>query len=114
MSRTTQFVGLTGRAEGYVASRTLLASTRIAEGRTTEGTCGEPISLREWQSNGVIFPKEAIIREVVQAMPWSCGAMIFTCLEVEYPNGEKVQFHHWVPDPEVIGQFDRASGTYWV
>lgn len=110
MARTTQFVGLNRRAEKFIGDRTLLPSVR-----TVEGTCGEKIKLREWLSNGNIFPKNTVIREVVQALPWSCGAMIFTCLEVEYQNGEKVQFHHWVPCPLADEkQYDKESGTYWV
>lgn len=108
--RTTQYIGLTKRAEKFVLARTPLASWR-----TFEGTCGEKIQLKEWLSNGEVFPSSAIIREVIQAMPWSCGAMIFTCLEVQYQNGEQVQFNHWVPCPMVKEkQYDKESGTYWV
>ena len=114
MARTTQYVGLTRRAECFVAGRQPLPCVR-----TVEGTCGEPVRLREWEANGeaatVKLTDVLIIREVVQAMPWSCGAMIFSCLEVEYNNGERVQFHQWTPDPEVAGQqFHKENGTYWV
>ena len=110
MARATQYVGLTQRAERFVASKTLLPSTR-----TVEGTCGEEIKLREWQAVGEVFPKDAVIREVAQALPWSSGAMIFTCLEVEYSGGKKVQFLQWIADPLAKDQqFDRDIGTYWV
>jgi hypothetical protein len=106
MARLTQYIGLTKRAMMFVAGLQLLSTER-----TVHGTCGEIITLKEWLGEPA-FSAGSLIREVVQATPWSSGVMMFTCLEVEYPNGERKQFAQWITFPDV--EFDKEAGTFWV
>ena len=73
MSRSTQYIGLTKKAE-EMAERW----ERIEDSTNwTGGMFGEEVDLGEWRTED-----GCLIREIVQASPWSSGPMIFTCLAV--------------------------------
>jgi hypothetical protein len=109
--RTTQYIGLTQRAEEFVAGL-----EQLDPDTETEGMFGEVLRLRKWLSPDSIFPSSLNVREVVQEQMMSGGVMIFTCLEVEYNNGRTAQFCEWVHDPTVrhCGEFDKGEGVLWV
>jgi hypothetical protein len=111
MARITQFVGLTQRAKRFVVCLIDLPSERTVEGITA----GEFFKLRDWQETerNVVFPTGTMIREVVQEIPWASGAVILTCLEVEFGNGQKKLFHQWIACPFTT-EFDQSNGTYWI
>ena len=90
--RMTQFAGLTDKAEAY------LAKNCEKEPDTKCPKCGEILTWKlKYQVHGHTFGmfeesillKEyslksgGIIREVVQASPWSSGPVIFLCLKKE-------------------------------
>jgi len=111
--RTTQFIGLTKRAQDYVHGLKLLESDT-----QTLGMFEEEIDLRRWQISGDFkddrFP-DRCIREIVQATPWSSGPMIFNCLEVDLNNGAKVKMLQWIDDPALRGtEYDCDTGRFWV
>lgn len=125
--RSTQFIGLTKKAQEFVKNLEELPSDGI-----TKGMFLEDIPLRRWtwpvqiHLTGEERQKRACVREVVQATPWSSGPMIFTCLEMDWgfsqPSRDKVLF--WVPDPTLgfkdennnrIGpEYDEEQGIFWV
>lgn len=78
MSRSTQFVGLT--AAGTAFTETLEARDRYVG---AHGMFGEDIEMGQWRdADGNEY------REVTQAVEWSSGPCIFTCLEVRWANEE--------------------------
>ena len=78
MSRSTQFVGLTTAGAAFV--ETLEATGRYVG---AHGIAGEDIELGQWRdADGNEY------REVTQAVPWSSGPCIFTCLEMRWANEE--------------------------
>jgi hypothetical protein len=108
MSRTTQFIGLTKRAEQFIAKLAVMAPDSYIT-----GMFDEEIPLRKWQVDGYYF-RMGIIREVVQMAPWSSGPMIFTCLEWESQSGDKFRFDQWIEDPTCQGEYDVGEGIMWV
>jgi len=90
MSRTTQFIGLSSNAWNFLKE---YKYKQLCEYYMTEGMFDEPVmgSIYECileREGRYSFPenkymeeyKETFI-EVVQAMPWSSGPCIFTCLK---------------------------------
>jgi hypothetical protein len=73
MSRSTQYIGLTKKAERMTEQWDRVDNSENWMG----GMFGEEVSLGEWRR-----PDGKCVREVVQADPWSGGPMIFTCLYV--------------------------------
>lgn len=111
MSRTTQFIGLTNDASQYVANLRQLESDTH-----TTGMFDEEIPLRKWDAPEEFQhpDRDACVREVVQAEPWSSGPMIFTCLELDFGNGGKGEFLQWIEDPNVRGEVDQERGRFWI
>jgi len=110
MSRQTQFIGLTSKAQQFISRL-----KKLEADQATEGMFGESYMLGKWEANGEYLEKGSLVREVVQTIPWSGGSMIFTCLEVECLNGQKIRFHQWVADPTMqTKQYDTQAGTMWV
>ncbi len=139
MGRSTQFIGLTGRAEAlldHVFGKTWPTERSVF----VDGMFGEQDGfwLRRW-----VVPKgplnecgdKVYLREVVQADPWSSGPMFFTCLELVLEDkvllgwtpeagttyGDDVsRLCEWVLDPmvkldpDLASEYDYASGRYWV
>jgi len=118
--RCTQFIGLTQRAEEYVKNLKSLESDGKAAGMFPE----EEINLRRWEvpsdfKNDIHHGR--CIREVVQAVPWSSGPMIFTCLELDFnnspgtPDAARVKMLQWIDDPKVKGlEYDQETGRLWI
>jgi len=103
MSRTDQYIGLTRAAESYVSERERLATTPL------EGAFGNSFDLGTWAGdNG------SVLKEVVQAAPWSSGPMYFTCLKMDWGNGSFAKIFCWVLDPTIKSEFDYERGHYWV
>lgn len=73
MSRSTQYIGLTEKAEKMTEQWDKVDDSENWMG----GMFGEEVSLGEWRR-----PDGKYVREVLQADPWSGGPMIFTCLSV--------------------------------
>jgi len=130
--RSTQFVGLTKRAQEFVEKLTPLPSDR-----KTQGLSSEDIELRRWAWPQSLYPirveerlKTACIREVVQAVPWSSGPMFFTCLELDWgfpdrnPNTNFTKVLQWVEYPSLAfvdehgvrggSEYDVDQGIFWV
>lgn len=90
MSRTTQFIGLSPRAEEFLNTYN---SKKLCAYYMTEGMFDEPIMggiyecilQRSGQyscpNNEYMDNYKKTYIEVVQAEPWSSGVMIFTCLK---------------------------------
>lgn len=139
MSRSTQFIGLTKAAQDYIDSFNLKDNLRYLEQknndkdlfwekRSTFGMFEEDIPLRTWRRFSPKSNKDILIREIVQATPWSSGPMIFTCLEIDWGNGEHwdspgdekfdgtspSQCFQWVDDPTVENEYDLETGHMWV
>ena len=134
MSRSTQFIGLTDAAMHYVRNLKPLPSDL-----STHGMFDEEIPLRRWvmpdnrttgkgemERRGDDGQLQPCIREVVQAVPWSSGPMIFTCLAFDYGNTldtEKGDFQpsftdtafEWINDPTLGDvECDQITGRKWV
>ena len=130
--RSTQFIGLTKRAEEFVKKLTPLPSDR-----KTHGLAEEEISLRRWAWPQKLYPikfkerlKTACIREIVQSVPWSSGPMFFTCLELDWgfpdrnPDSNFTKVLQWVDDPSLAfvdkndvrsgPEYDVDQGVFWV
>jgi len=119
--RCTQYIGLTDRAKEYVKDLKEMESDESTHGMFPDV---EVIKLRRWdvpeKFKGDIWP-DRCIREVVQAVPWSSGPMIFTCLEVDLanclndPKAARIKILEWIHDPSVEGsEFDAETGRFWV
>ncbi len=120
--RTTQFIGLTKRAQEFLAKNCILVEN--SENITT-GMFDEPIPLGTWQHRKT----EKIYYEVVQAEPWSSGPMIFTALRKGdkdflgfeegnfldncMNNNSKLLFT-WREDKNVKNEIDFENGKFWV
>lgn len=74
MSRQTNFIGLTDRAEEFVKTLEMIEDSE----HYTAGMFDEKVQLRKWLNTD-----GSILEEVVQAEPWSSGPCIFTCLQYE-------------------------------
>ena len=71
MSRFTQYIGLTEKAREHVSMMKELSPNP----EITTGIADEPVPGGKWKDeNGTVW------EEIVQAIPWSSGPMIFTCL----------------------------------
>lgn len=106
MSRSTQFIGLHYAAEDHINGLQEIPSDNVSLGMFME-----PYPLRKWNKvqNGTI-PFEYVIEEVEQAVPWSSGPMIFTCLRV---NG--INIFEWKVDPSLMHshqEYDYYAGTF--
>jgi hypothetical protein len=102
MSRSTQWIGLTGAASEFIQS-----FNQEYKGRYTTGMFEEELALATYTNpaNGEVY------KEVVQCVPWSSGPMIFTCLE----DADGNKLFSWIEDREMRGrEFDYASGRMWV
>ncbi len=127
MSRSTQFIGLTKKAQEYVSKLEPLNGVytdndgaRFEEDNKTFGMFDEDIPLGAWK-----HPERGILREIVQESPWSSGPMIFTCLAWDignryegdqrvYPDNSITLFE-WTHNPSVKDvEFDPESGELWV
>jgi hypothetical protein len=133
MSRSTQFIGLTSRAEDFVKALEPLPPTGYAEGLAME-----KIPLRRWKlpvavrTEGAAHPNstgtDEYIEETVQVSPWSSGPMIFTCLR-EVRGELEWNYFEWAVDPrlspysgrdycrpgeEFPSEYDREAGVYCV
>jgi len=120
MSRSTQFIGLTKKAEEYVRDLEELESDSYASGMH------ENIPLRRWKLSKKDFGNSseeigACLREVVQDYRFSSGPMIFTCLESDTREGYETSlkrwkdcFLKWVEDPRVEDEFNQEKGTFWI
>jgi len=113
--RTDQWVGLTSDAEKYVKGLEV-----IEEDRYVLGMFENKLPLRTWKKP-ITYPsgdkgKDMIIREILQASPWSSGPMYFTQIELDYQNGGIIKCYEWVADPMLYGlsEFDQETGKYWV
>lgn len=73
MSRSTQYIGLTKKAEEMSDRWKRVKNSTNWAG----GMFGEEVPLNEWHRED-----GSLVREIVQASPWSSGPMIFTCLAV--------------------------------
>lgn len=100
--RTTQYIGLTGAGAKFVSK---LRPLNVPEHKTT-GMFGEDVPLGTWTDGIHVF------KEIVQLKPWSSGPMIFTCIEAQY--FEKQRIFEWMEDFNVIGEFNQPQGTYYV
>lgn len=111
MSRSTQFIGLTKRAQKFVKDLKSVPSDKI-----TLGMFEEEIPLRRWEDDKCFY------QETVQAVPWSSGPMIFTHLEMIHKNcinydeneSDKDFILSWVKDPDCKCEFDEDKGIFWV
>lgn len=111
MSRSTQWIGLTKRAEDYVAQLAPFPSDEH-----TSGMFDELLPLRKWAAP-LDLERATYVREVVQSTPWSGGPMIFTKLVIDYQHGDQVftnSCFQWIDDPTVKHEFIRESGRFWV
>lgn len=118
MSRSTQYIGLTKKAQEFVSNL-----KPIQENNFTTGMFDEEIPLGSWE-----HPEKGIVREVVQMEPWSSGPMIFTCLAWDFGNkveiiegkeqfvrDDSVTMFEWVNNPEVKDmEVDYEKGECWV
>lgn len=133
MGRSTQVIGLSGRAEAlldHVFGKQWPPARRY---ELVPGMFGraDGFWLREWEVPvGPLneYGNAVLIREVVQGVPWSSGPMFFTCLELVLKGKELAddgslrdsctRILEWVLDPlvELEGrdQYDYATGRYWV
>jgi hypothetical protein len=90
VARWTQYIGLHPKAREYVKGAKVLATFK-----GTEGIAGEPVtySLFEVPFTYDFYGEEMTdwrtYVEVTQAIPWSSGPMIFTCL-VDVMTGKKM------------------------
>jgi len=129
MSRSTQYIGLTDRAHRFLKEHDSMMS--CSENRCTKGMFEEDIPLGTWRitlrktSPTLGEPADQqhfIVREVVQAEPWSSGPMIFTCLEFDFGQGDedfRTRIFQWIEDPtlweeEYPREFDSETGRFWV
>jgi hypothetical protein len=103
MSRCTQFVGLTCKAQKFVETLTYLGSPN-----RTFGMFEELIPLQQF-----VDDKGTIYEEFEQAAPWSSGPMIFTALRIKNDQGWTI-VHGWTQDRNCVGQYDGQLGLYWV
>lgn len=107
--RTDQFIGLTKKAQEFVKDLEELPNAR----KILEGAFGNNFELGAWEmpskENSPV--EEYIIREILQASPWSSGPMFFTCLEVDFQNGARIQIYQWIDVLNYYGpEFDREKG----
>lgn len=98
MARTTQYIGLSSRAWEFLNNHNYKI---LCEYHMTEGMFDEPIKGGIYectlQREGMYscpdnrYMEDYIVTciEVVQAMPWSSGPMIFTCLK-DIHSDEKI------------------------
>jgi hypothetical protein len=120
MSRSTQFIGLTQRAEKWLEYHGAFRDNVVPATECT-GMFGEDLPMGVW---GLVYRGKAVsVREVVQDEPWSSGPMIFTCLafatlNVDGTVSDKViHLTEWKLDKSLTKQYlqlDSAKGTYWV
>jgi len=112
MGRSTQWIGLTARGQAFVVGLKSLPSDKRADGMF------ETIPLGKWEAPASLGEKAKIVREVVQASPWSSGPMIFTMLVIEYHQSGGDVFtedcFQWIQDPTVTAEFDQKNGSFWV
>lgn len=97
--RTTQYIGLTKKAQNFAAQ---LSRVEDSENQTC-GMFNEKVALGEWWCEG----RGEYLREVVQAEPWSSGPMIFTCLVwtkdkavAKQTKGQWEEDFWFVPEPD--------------
>ena len=112
--RSTQFIGLTKKAQDFVEELNKVPSDSF-----TEGMFNEKIPLGKWEC-----PEEYnafCIREVVQVELCSSEPMIFTYLALDYSNKTENPedcnsiFLEWIRDPSVgDSEVDYENGSYWV
>ena len=112
MSRSTQWIGLTRLGWAFVKDLKTLPSDK-----NIEGMFEETIPLGKWEGP-TLYNKNTVIREVVQASPWSSGPMIFTSLTIEYYQDDKVvttaNCFQWIEDPTLTTEFDYKTGRFWI
>ncbi len=111
MSRSSHFVGFTQEAEDYVKNLQELKSNTYTNGMFEE------IPLRRWSlpEKDFCYNKNSCIIEVVQECLWSSGPIIFTCLAINYENGEPSKFLQWIDDPRVKDkEYDKQQGKFWI
>lgn len=127
MSRETQYIGLTPKAEEFVKDLKKVENS----GNCTSGMFGERVELGEWWDE----QRKVYVREVVQAEPWSSGPMIFTTLafalekaeceihesedgtDWHFTNSKELEFLEglgWEEDSSVKGEVDYENGKFWV
>lgn len=114
MSRSTQYIGLNDYAREYVASAIKDEVYEMTTGMFEESVYGHIYTLPANENGNVI---EA--REVVDIVPWSSGPMVFTYLQLTLvrPNGGREEFGHaykWMLDPMLKGEYDAATGRWYV
>lgn len=110
MARSTQYIGLTKKAEQLLKGATILEN----DDNYTEGMFDEIVPLGTWRDeNG------RILYEILQASPWSSGPMLFTCLA--YYQGEKlvkIKESMWKEEPCTMQggwyEFNKELGLFWV
>jgi hypothetical protein len=110
MSRSTQYIGLTAKAEEFMKQ-----FEEIQHPNSTSGMFGEEVPLRVWQGIWLGSGKKATIYETEQVTPWSSGPMIFTDLLIVLDNGCKFSHvYSWVQDPMETNEYDKEKGVFWV
>ena len=103
MSRSTQFIGLTDKANAFVSKMVIIENTEHAE-----GMFDEKIPLASYLDVGA----KKIYYEVVQCEPWSSGPMIFTCLQE--PRSSKQLFKWEKSKTPIQNEFNRKTGKYYI
>lgn len=139
MSRSTQYIGLTKAADDFikkgftpeldnlqVLERKYNDKDIYWEKRSAAGMFDEEIPLGTWRRT--FSGRDVLIREVLQTSPWSGGPMLFTCLEIDFGNGnnwdkpgdEKYDqtsvavCFQWIDDPTVTDEYDDVTGRMWI
>jgi hypothetical protein len=111
MSRFTQFIGLTQKAEDFAKS--YCEEIGIEDSYIyTFGMLEEQVRLRYFKWDG----KD--IKEEIQEVPWSNGTMIFTRLVLHWDKKNTTNLFDWIHNPmiqkEGKGEYDKESGEFWV
>ena len=104
--RTTQFVGLTNRADEYVKKNSVDINHN---GDTIDDMFGSPY----YQCATFTHKNGKTFEEYLQECPWSSGPMIF--LALRYVGGNPIKSSLWISDESAREEeYNSKTGKYWV
>ena len=126
MSRSNQYIGLTRKAQNYVSAFESLEQLNALRGNelnpVVEGMFHEEMPMGIWK-----HPEGGIIKEVVQEICFSGGAMVFTLLSWDMQKqreiidgkdvmvADDISMYEWVHSPAVKDmEFDTETGEFWI
>ena len=116
MSRSTQYIGLNDYALDFVRGAGEKKPILLTEGMFQEEIWGYEYIFPSSEED--LSCKYEVYKERVQAVPWSSGPMIFTCLQRimvkhsgKYNCGD---YFTWMLDPTIENEYDSKTGRYYV